>query len=87
MNENKLFNYILQAYETEKNIYIISKLQQSGLFKRSLPILYTYDSILFDIHPDDSKILYQIKEIMEFGGYPVELEAGINYKDMVKVKL
>ena len=88
LNKNKLFNYILQAVETERNILILEKLSQMGLSQKSLPILYTYDSILFDMHPDDGNdYVLKIKSVMESDGFPTDVEFGDNYKDMVKVNL
>jgi hypothetical protein len=87
LNKNKLFNYILQSVETERNIIIIDKLSKLHE-SRSLPVLYTYDSILFDVHPDNGiEYIKSIKSIMEIGGYPTEVEVGDNYKDMVKVSI
>ena len=87
LNKNKLFNYILQSVETERNIIIIDKLSQLKESK-SLPVLYTYDSLLFDVHPSDGvEYVKEIKSIMESGGYPTEVEVGDNYKDMVKVSI
>jgi len=88
LNKNKLFNYILQAVETERNILILEKLSKSQLCENSLPILYTYDSLLFDLHPDDKdEFIVGIKQIMEVDGFPTEVEIGENYKDMVKVNI
>lgn len=88
LNKNKLFNYILQAVETERNILILEKLSQLGLSQKSLPILYTYDSILFDVHPEDGLgYILEIKKVMESDGFPTDIEIGDNYKDMVKVNL
>ena len=88
LNKNKLFNYILQSVETERNILILEKLSQMRLSQKSLPILYTYDSILFDVHPEDGNdYVNSIKSVMEADGFPVETEVGDNYKDMVKVTI
>ena len=88
LNKNKLFNYILQAVETERNILILEKLSQLQLSQKSLPILYTYDSILFDMHPDDGNdYILKIKAVMESDGFPTDVEFGDNYKDMVKASL
>jgi hypothetical protein len=57
----------------------LSKIKTNG----SLPILYTYDSILFDVHPNDSTYIGQVKSIMEKDGFPVGIEVGDNYKEMV----
>ena len=88
LNKNKLFNYILQSVETERNILILEKLFNMKSSQKSLPILYTYDSILFDVHPDDGiEYILEIKKVMESGGFPTDIEIGDNYKDMVKVNL
>jgi hypothetical protein len=88
LNKNKLFNYILQSVETERNILILEKLSKMRLSQKSLPILYTYDSILFDVHPEDGiDYILNIKNVMESDGFPTDVEFGDNYKDMVKVKV
>lgn len=86
MNKNKLFNYILQALETERNILIINKLSKQLEGYKSIPVLYTYDSILFDVSEDEIDTYPQkVKEIMEWGGYPVKVEVGDDYKNMFTI--
>ena len=86
LNKNKLFNYILQSVETERNILILEKLFQLKLTQKSLPILYTYDSILFDVHEDDGiDYIKKVKEVMELDGFPTEVEVGNNYGNMVRI--
>ncbi len=88
LNKNKLFNYILQAVETERNILILDKLSNMRQDRKSLPILYTYDSILFDVDPSDGdEYILEIKKVMESDGFPTDVEIGDNYKEMVKANL
>ena len=84
LNKNKLFNYILQALETERNILIIDKLSKINLKQKSVPILYTYDSILFDVDENEDNYIKEVKRIMEKDGFPTQLEVGNNYDNMVK---
>ena len=42
-------------------------------------ILYTYDALLFDIHPNEISLLNTIKELMI---YPVKCKTGHNYNNM-----
>ena len=88
LNKNKLFNYILQSVETERNILILEKLSKMVDSHKSLPVLYTYDSILFDVDPSDGlEYILKIKKVMESDGFPTDIEIGNNYKEMVKVNL
>lgn len=89
LNKNKLFNYILQNYETESNILVMRDIQSfliSNNYKSKL-ILYLYDGFLFDIHADDIDILPKIKSILQCNGkYPVKTYKGKNFQNMVKIE-
>ena len=68
MNRNKLFNYLIQAYETETNIKKILLIQDYLLRekKKTKLVLYGYDSFLFDFaNIDGVETLKQIKMILE----------------------
>ena len=87
MNPNKLFNYQLQASETEHNMLVLNELNEYMSERDSKLILYTYDSFLFDFNLDEGKDkILELKNIIsENGKYPVKIKAGINYgvmKDM-----
>ena len=83
---NKLFNYILQAFETEVAVSVLNELQEYLKDKKSKPVLYTYDSILFDCHKSDKlETIRRIKAIMERSGFPVRVYAGKSYDDMPKI--
>ena len=84
MNPNKLFNYQLQAAETEHNMMVLNELNDHMIDMSSKLILYTYDSFLFDYDLRDGKdTILQLKNIIsEQGKYPIKLKAGINYNVM-----
>ena len=83
MNKNKLFNYLIQAYETESNIKTIIKLKQYLLDKKTKLVLYGYDSFLFDFSKDDGvSTLTELKNILERNGHMVKSQAGPNYGEM-----
>lgn len=82
--EQKVFNYLLQALETEVNYKKMSDIltQMSGM--KSKLILYTYDAFLIDVHPmERDAILKLLPTIMEKGGFPVRIDEGINYNNLV----
>lgn len=75
-NSQKFFNYILQATETEFNIEVLSKLKEKGL---PLPILYTYDSFLFEFDDSEVETIKKIKSVLESYGFPVKADWGSDY--------
>jgi len=74
MNPQKLFNYILQNYETSQNILILWDILSILRGKKSKLVLYTYDSFLIDLSKDEQGLLKDIQKIFE------------NYKLNTKVK-
>lgn len=84
MNSAKLLNYLLQSYETERNMAVIHNLLPRISSFSSKLTLYTYDSFLFDFdRRDGSQIIHIIKaELEQNGKFPVKLEIGANYSDM-----
>jgi hypothetical protein len=75
-NSQKFFNYILQATETEFNIEVLSKLKKLQL---PLPILYTYDSFLFEFDESEVETIKLIKSVLESYGFPVKADWGSDY--------
>ena len=82
MNKNKLFNYLLQATETELNMKSISKLNKYLSDKKTKLVLYTYDSYLLDVHPMEIGLLNDIKILIEEAGFITKMEIGDNYSDI-----
>ena len=83
MNPMKLFNYYIQAFETERNVQLLCKIHEY-LYDRGTNIVhYNYDSFLFDYSRKDGvKTIYKLKEILENNGYVVKTKAGHNYGEM-----
>jgi len=79
-NPQKVFNYLLQALETEMNVDkmvgIMNYIKGTGIKMR----LYTYDSFLFDYPADsDTQSAKSLKSIIEDGGFPIKASWGIDY--------
>ena len=72
----KYFNYLLQATETEFNIEVMKKLKESGL---PLPLLYTYDSFLFQFDASEVDIIKGVKSVLESFGFPIKASWGSDY--------
>ena len=81
MNPSKLFNYLLQATETENNLYMINEVNHLLNEYSSELILYTYDSFLFDFDKSEAKVLYkEIKNIFKSKNLKTKISYGANYK-------
>jgi DNA polymerase I-like protein with 3'-5' exonuclease and polymerase domains len=81
----KLFNYYIQAFETEYNfslLYNIFKLLEN---KKSKIILYVYDSILIDFSLEDGKELYQSIKKLISTEFPIKVKQGIIYSSLKTV--
>ena len=78
-NSQKFFNYILQATETEFNIEVMNKLKTLQL---PLPILYTYDSFLFEFDETEVETIKKVKSVLESYGFPVKADWGKNYGEV-----
>lgn len=80
VNPQKLFNYQIQAFETESNVEMIKLLFKELNGYDSKLILYTYDSFLIDFNPKDGKKL--IKSIEKVLRFPTTIVYGNNYNDL-----
>lgn len=87
MNANKLFNYYLQAVETEYSIIIINNINELLQDYSTKLILYTYDSLLFDFDIAEGKnLLMSIKDTMsDKGKYPVKIKSGRTIHNMKNI--
>lgn len=87
INASVLFNYYIQMMETELNTVMFSDifkhLAQGDL--QSVPVLYTYDSMLFDVHAEEFSTLVDviIPSCIDLKKYPIKVKVGDNYKNLV----
>jgi len=83
LNRNKVFNYLIQALETESNIKKILSIQDYLLEKKTKLVLYGYDSFLFDFSNEDGvETLKDIKSILEENKHYTKAKMGLNYGEM-----
>ena len=85
MNPQKLFNYYIQAYETEYNIQVIKRFKKVLNDKQTKVVLCTYDSFLFDFDISDGlDTLKQLKNSMKIQS---KVSIGANYGTMIDKSL
>ena len=87
MSATKLFNYLIQSYETETNMQRILQLKKLIESKECSIVLYTYDSILLDISLTCLKeYISDIYRILTNNNeFPMKITAGNNYNEMKDV--
>jgi hypothetical protein len=86
-SKNKLFNYLLQATETEKNLQKVFEINKELEGFKSKLVLYTYDSYLFDMSADETDLISKLKILIDGGNFPSKIEVGENYSEMESFKL
>ena len=85
---NKVFNYYLQATETEVSIKKLAAALSILRNKKSRLILYTYDSLLFDVdYAEAAGLLPALKTELEQGNFPLKLKVGNIYDKLNSITL
>jgi len=81
---HKVFNYILQALEGEIAIPQIEAVMNYLQNKRTRPVLYTYDAVMYDFHKADGReVLENIKSFMSVDNrFPMKVYVGKTYHDV-----
>ena len=80
---SKLFNYMIQSLETERNILILKRVLEETKNFESRLILYHYDSFLFDYNKNDGDTFFEIvQKELQHGGFPVKMKRGNNYDEL-----
>jgi hypothetical protein len=84
---HKLFNYYMQAMETESHMIILSELFEKINNFETKAILYIYDSILIDFKISEGKPLIDaiVNALQQNDQFPVSVSYGTNYQEMHKL--
>lgn len=79
-NPQKVFNYLIQAVETELNVEKLKRIFHILKDSDIQLLLYVYDSFLFQIPLEfDKETVIRLKEIIESGGFPIKGSWGEDY--------
>ena len=85
--QQKIFNYLLQALETEINYMKMVGILEFLSGMKSKMVLYTYDAFLIDTHPTERELILELlPTIMEKGGFPIRADEGTNYDNLVHLQ-
>ena len=79
IHAQKLFNYYIQATETETNIRKIKIIQDYLKTKKTRLVLYIYDAFIFDVAKSDGKqTLLDLENILS-EKFPIKIKVGKHY--------
>jgi hypothetical protein len=85
-NKNKLFAYIIQALETEHGINSVERCLRYTADKEINPILYVYDSVVFDVSPTvDNQTIRELIDIFKTKKFKIKAYTGKNYHDLTYI--
>ena len=79
MNPQKLFNYILQNYETSQNILILWDILSILRGKKSKLVLYTYDSFLIDLSDEEQDLVKDVQKTFKNYKLNTKIKYGSSY--------
>lgn len=79
LKKSKLFNYLLQSYETSMNVEIIWSLLRILLYSNTQLVLYTYDSFTLDVDKNEEDILTNIRNVFKQYNLNIKESKGNNY--------
>ena len=78
-----MFNYYLQATETEVSVQKLKQVIDLLSTYQTKLILYTYDSMTFDVPMTEAReVLPLVQNILELGNFPVKCSVGNIYSQM-----
>ena len=87
-NSYKVFNYLLQSAETERNCQVLRNIFEYLSDKTTQCVLYTYDAFLFDIPKNEFPLVSELKKTMNpTGDYPIRTYVGATYGDLREVSV
>ena len=79
MNPQKLFNYVLQNFETSLNVCILWEMLQLLRGANTKLVLYTYDSFLLDLDESEEELLIGIENIFKKFKLNIKTNEGDTY--------
>jgi hypothetical protein len=82
MNPQKLFNYVIQHWETYSNVAILKEIIYIINNSRTKLVLYVYDAFVLDIVKEDKDKIKKVLEVFETRGFLYKIKKGLDYDKM-----
>jgi hypothetical protein len=82
MNPQKLFNYVLQNYETSNNVLILLDIIKLLKNTKTQIVHYVYDSFLIDLSKDEKELVERVYNIFKERNLNIKLSYGKSYDSL-----
>jgi hypothetical protein len=82
MNPQKLFNYVIQHWETYNNVAILKEIIYIINNKETKLVLYTYDAFLLDVNKQDKEEIKQILTVFKEKNLQIKTSYGPDYNTL-----
>ena len=82
MNPQKLFNYVIQHWETYSNVAILKEIIYTINNKETKLVLYTYDAFLLDVNKQDKEEIKQILTVFKDKNLQIKTSYGPDYNTL-----
>lgn len=82
-SEPLALNYMAQAFEFEKSMDVLNRLSKQVELSRFKPVLYVYDSILFEVDTEYYKeFIFRVVDFSKNENLHFKVKTGYNYQDL-----
>jgi hypothetical protein len=82
MNPQKLFNYIIQHWETFNNVALLKNIHYILNGGKTKIILSTYDAFLFDVAKEDKEKIRAILDVFKQAKLKIKTSYGPDYNSL-----
>jgi hypothetical protein len=82
MNPQKLFNYVIQHWETYNNVAILKEIIYIINNKETKLVLYTYDAFLLDVNKQDKEEIRAILDVFDSRKLLYKIKKGLDYNEI-----
>jgi hypothetical protein len=79
MNPQKLFNYVIQHWETYNNVALLKEILYIINDSRSELVLYVYDAFIIDTAKEDKDKIKQILQVFNDKNLKIKTSYGTDY--------
>ena len=85
MTKAKLFNYLIQAKETDQNMHTLGVIHNFLKDYKTNVVLYNYDAFVFDFCEDEYDAIFGILKNIVMSDFPISIKRGKHYGALCKV--